>query len=108
MAFIPDDHAMNIAAMGGAAAGALANRSNDTVLRKIAEGIVGAATGIFCGPAIADVAGARGENLRIAIAFGIGICGIIIATAVLDGVKGFNFKQWVGRFINSKMPPTSS
>lgn len=105
MPLLPDDHAMNIAALGGAAAGTLANRSSDGVGRKLAEGLVGACVGIWWGPAIADMLRAEGDHLRTGVAFGIGLCGLLICTAVIDAAKGFSLKEWLARFINSRIPP---
>lgn len=102
---IPEETIMPAASVAGAAAGALGNRSGDTFGRRLADLLIGAFAGVALGPAIADAASAQGEHLRTAIAFLVGLCGIVICTAVLDAMKGFKVADWVARFVTPKVPP---
>lgn len=96
---------MAAASLAGGAAGSFVNRSQDPLVRKLLEGLVGAAVGVFCGPAIANVAGVSGEQVRVAVAFGTGAAGLLLLTGALDLIKNGGLKEWVARWIGEKVPP---
>ena len=96
-----EDAAMVAASMAGAGASVLANRSNDTWLRKACEGTIGAMVGIFIGPVAADAAGSANNHVRVAIAFAVAAVGAGLLTMWIDAVKSDTFKTWFANLIKS-------
>lgn len=91
------DHAMAVASVAGATAGALINRT-DSTWRKVADGMAGAMVGVILGPAAADMAGAINEHFRMGVGFLVGAGGLVVFTGFMDYVKGASFAQWLERW----------
>ncbi len=96
---IDADLMMTAAAAAGSASAQLANRSQDNLSRKACEMMVGAMTGIFLGPAIADSYSLVQQNVRTAIAFVVGSIGVFIVTGLMDLAKGSGLKLWMSRWV---------
>lgn len=89
-------------AIGGAIAAGLANRSNDTLKRRVFDGISGALVGIVTGPAVADAVGIANDHTRAALYFGLAAVGWVIVSFAVDwakngGIKGLA-QNWLSRF----------
>lgn len=96
------DASMAAASGAGALASVVANRSLDTTLRKLGDGLIGALVGVWCGPGIADALGLERENWRIAAAFAVGGTGMILFTGLLDLVKSKAFRDWMARLVEKR------
>lgn len=105
MAGLPIEETMAVASVAGSGAAAIANRSADSILRKVCEGIIGAAVGVFCGPALADSLGVQGEHLRMAIGFGTGAVGAIALTLFLDWAKSTDVGAWLKNLVARQVKP---
>lgn len=99
------DEAVAVTAVAGAGAAAVINRSSDPWTRKAAEAAAGAAVGVFVGPAVADLIGAREPHANAAVLFGVAAVGVGILTLWIDWAKGQGFREWVARFIGPTLPP---
>ena len=89
-----------VASVAGAAAGALQNRSSDSLKRKTCEALTGALTGIFIGPAIATTAAITDEHIRAGLYFGVGLCGVLLVSMFLEFVKGGGLKAWIAKILS--------
>lgn len=100
---MPDEQ--TAASIAGGLAGAVVNRSLDPWYRKIGEGMVGAAVGVYCGPSIAASAGVDSLRDIVATCFAVGAAGYGLLTMLVDYAKGAAVKDWLSRFAGGNGSP---